>query len=77
MLTSALKRVNVAVVDLSKLAYAGNLSVQRDYLYSLKNNGVGLGSVNKKVPKKFVERTVAIGKLVASGRIVVKTNVKS
>jgi len=51
--------------------------VQRDYLYSLKNNGVGLGSVNKKVPKKFVERTVAIGKLVASGRIVVKTNVKS
>ena len=54
MLTSALKRVNVAVEDLTKLAYAGNLATQRDYLYSLKNNGVGLGSVSKKVPKKFV-----------------------
>jgi basic membrane protein A and related proteins len=77
MLTSALKRVNVAVEDLTKLAYAGNLATQRDYVYSLKNNGVGLGSVNKKVPKKFVAQTVAVGKLVASGKIIVKTNVKS
>jgi basic membrane protein A and related proteins len=76
MLTSALKRVNVAVVDLTKLAYAGNLATQRDYVYSLKNNGVGLGSVSKKVPKKFVVRTVAVGKLIAAGKITVKTNVK-
>jgi basic membrane protein A and related proteins len=77
MLTSALKRVNVAVEDLTKLAYAGNLATQRDYLYSLKNNGVGLGSVSKKVPKKFVVRTVAVGKLIAAGKIAVKTNVKN
>jgi hypothetical protein len=37
---------------------------------------VGLGSVSKKVPKKFVAQTVAVGKLIAAGRITVRTNVK-
>jgi basic membrane protein A and related proteins len=75
MMTSALKRVNVAVEDLTKLAYAGNLTTGRNYVYNLRNNGVGLGSVSKKVPKSFVVRTVAIGQQIASGKIVVKKNV--
>lgn len=75
MMTSALKRVNVAVEDLTKLAYAGNLATGRNYNYNLRNDGVGLGSVNKKVPKSFIAKTVAIGKQIAAGKIVVRTNV--
>jgi basic membrane protein A len=76
MMTSALKRVNVAVQDLTKLAYAGNLNVGGNFNYNLKNNGVGLGSVNSKIPKALVAKTVAIGKQIAAGKIVVKTKVK-
>jgi basic membrane protein A len=76
MLTSALKRVNVAVQDITRLASQGNLKSQRDYLYSLKNNGVGLGSVNKKVKKSLVAKTNAIAKQIGAGRIKVKPIIK-
>jgi len=42
----------------------------------LKNNGVGLGSVNKKVKKSFVAKTNAIGKQIGSGKIKVKPIIK-
>ncbi|MGI8886087.1 MAG: BMP family lipoprotein [Gaiellaceae bacterium] len=76
MLTSALKRVDVAVKDLTRLASDGKLKSQRDYLYSLKNNGVGLGSVNKKVKKSFVAKTNAIAKQIGTGKIKVKATIK-
>jgi basic membrane protein A and related proteins len=76
MMTSALKRVNVAVEDLTKLAYAGNLKTGGNYDYNLRNNGVGLGSVNAKIPKALVAKTNAVAKLVASGKVVVKPVVK-
>jgi basic membrane protein A len=76
MMTSALKRVNVAVADLTKLAYAGNLTTARNYQYNLRNNGVGLGSVSKKVPKAFVAKTVAVGLQIAEGKIKVKPTIK-
>jgi basic membrane protein A len=76
MMTSALKRVNTAVEDLTKLAYAGNFSTQRNYNYNLRNNGVGLGSVNPKISKSIVARTKLIGIQIALGKIVVKSVVK-
>jgi basic membrane protein A len=76
MMTSALKRVDTAVETLTTLAYHGKLKTQKDYVFSLKNNGVGLGSVSPKIPKAFVAKTIAVGKLVGSGRIKVKPVVK-
>ena len=76
MMTSALKLVDKAVMDLTRLAFNGDLKTQRDYLYNLKNGGVGLGSVNKKVSKAFVARTNAIGKQIAAGTIKVKPTIK-
>jgi basic membrane protein A and related proteins len=76
MLTSALKRVDVAVQDITRLASQGRLRSQRDYVYSLKNNGVGLGSVNRRVKKAFVTQTNAIAKQIGSGRIKVKATIK-
>ena len=72
MMTSALKTVNKAVVDLTKLAYAGNLATERDYNYNLRNGGVGLGSVSQKISKAFVAKTKAIGVQIAAGKIKVK-----
>ena len=43
MLTSALKGVDLAVKELTVLAQDGTLQSRRDYVYSLKNNGVRLG----------------------------------
>jgi basic membrane protein A and related proteins len=76
MMTSALKFVNKAVIDLTKLAAEGKLATQKNYVYSLKNGGVGLGSVNKKVKKAFVTQTNVVGKQIASGKLKVKAIVK-
>jgi basic membrane protein A len=76
MMTSALKRVNNAVADLTKLAYAGNLATGRNYNYNLRNNGVGLGSVSKKISKAIVVKTKAVGVQIAAGKIKVKPIIK-
>jgi basic membrane protein A and related proteins len=76
MLTSALKRVDTAVEDVTRKAMAGDFKPQADYTYSLKNDGVGLGSVNKKVKKTFVARTNAIAKQIGAGKIKVKPIIK-
>ena len=54
----------------------GKLKVGGDYVYSLKNNGVGLGTVNKKVPKADIAKTNAIAKQIGAGKIKVKPIVK-
>src|SRR3954463_295329 len=76
MLTSALKRVDKAVMDLTSLAKNGTLKTGKDYTFNLKNGGVSLGSVSPKVPKAYVTKTNAIGKQIASGKIKVKATVK-
>lgn len=76
MLTSALKRVDTAVEDLTQLAFKGKLKTQTDYVFSLKNNGVGLGSVSPKVKKSFVAKTNAIAKQIGAGKIKVKAQIK-
>jgi basic membrane protein A len=76
MMTSALKRVNIAVETLTRLAYSGNLHGGNNYNFNLKNDGVGLGSVSSKIPKSEVAKTVAIGRLIAAGKIVVKPEIK-
>jgi len=76
MLTSALKRVDTSVEDLTALALKGNLKTKKDYVFSLKNDGVGLGSVSPKVPKSFIAKTKAIGKQIGAGKIKVKAVIK-
>lgn len=52
VLTSALKRVDVAVQDLSKKAMDGNFPGGEVVLYGLHEDGVGLAPVNAKAPNK-------------------------
>jgi len=76
IMTSALKKVDKAVEDLTTFAKQGKLKTGGDYLFSLKNGGMGLGSVSPKIPKAYVTKTNAIGKQIAQGKIKVKATVK-
>ena len=48
-------------MDLTTLAKHGKLKTGKDYVFNLKNGGVGLGSVSPKIPKAYVAKTTAIG----------------
>jgi basic membrane protein A len=76
MMTSALKRVDVAVKELTELAEQGKLKSRVDYVYSLKNNGVGLGSVNRRVSRTLIAKTNSIGRQIGRGSIKVKPIIK-
>src|SRR4051794_5501650 len=76
MMTSALKRVDKAVEDLTTLASQGKLKTGGNYTFSLKNQGVGLGSVSPKIPQELVTKTNAIAKQIGAGTIVVKPTIK-
>ena len=52
VLTSALKRVDVAVQDLTKKAMDGNFPGGEVALYGLAEDGVGLAPINAKADKK-------------------------
>ena len=52
VLTSALKRVDVAVKDVSQKTKDGNFPGGKDVLYGLNENGVGLAPINAKAPNK-------------------------
>jgi basic membrane lipoprotein Med (substrate-binding protein (PBP1-ABC) superfamily) len=68
--------VDKAVMDLTGLAKNGTLKTGGDYTFNLKNGGVSLGSVSPKIPRAYVLKTVAVGKLIAAGKIKVKPIVK-
>ena len=76
VMTSALKKVDKAVEDLTTFAKQGKLKTGGNYVFSLKNGGMGIGSVSPKVPKAYVTKTNAIAKQIASGKIKVKATVK-
>ena len=76
MMTSALKKVDKAVEDVTTEAKNGTLKTGGDILFNLKNGGVGLGKVSPKISKAFVAQTLAIGKQIAAGKIKVKAVIK-
>jgi basic membrane protein A len=69
VLTSALKRVDVSVYDTVQQVLDGKFKGGTDSVFSLQNDGVGLGKISPKVPKSFVDKVHAIEKDIASGKI--------
>jgi basic membrane lipoprotein Med (substrate-binding protein (PBP1-ABC) superfamily) len=75
MLTSALKKVDVAVYDLIKQfkKNPGGIKGNADTLFTAKNHGVGYAPLSKKVSKKdrafITNKTNAILAKIASGKI--------
>jgi basic membrane protein A len=77
VLTSAMKRVDTSVYSTIQQVLAGKFAGGTNAVFSLKNNGVGLGKISPKVPKADVTKLRQIAKDVASGKIAnIPTSVK-
>jgi basic membrane protein A len=69
ILTSALKRVDVSVYDTIQQVLDGKFKGGTDLVFSLKNDGVGLGKISPKVSKAFVDKVHQIEKDIAAGKV--------
>jgi basic membrane protein A len=69
IITSAVKRVDVAVETVILSAKRGTYKGGNDLNFNLKNNGVAIGKISKKVPKAFVAKMNALKPQILSGKI--------
>jgi basic membrane protein A len=76
ILTSALKRVDNDVFTTIKQVQSGNFKGGSTFEFTVKNGGIGLGKVSKKVPKSILAKVNAVEKRIASGKIKIPTTVK-
>jgi len=69
ILTSAVKRVDVAVDTVVRSADSGTYRGGRDLGFNLKNKGVAVGKINRRVPKAFKTRMAQLERQILSGKI--------
>jgi len=69
ILTSAVKRVDVSVETVVLAAKNGTYKGGRDLNFNLKNKGVAIGKINRRVPKAFVTKMNQIGAQILAGKI--------
>jgi basic membrane protein A len=69
VLTSALKRVDTSVYATVQQVLAGKFAGGKDAVFSLRNDGVGLGKISPKVPKAFVQQVEVIAQQIKSGKL--------
>jgi basic membrane protein A and related proteins len=69
VLTSAMKRVDTSVYSTIQQVLAGKFAGGTNAVFSLKNNGVGLGKISPKVPKADVAKVRLIAAQISSGKI--------
>ncbi|HMB17708.1 MAG TPA: BMP family ABC transporter substrate-binding protein [Gaiellaceae bacterium] len=73
ILTSALKRVDEAVFETIKSVVDGNWKGGRNLTFGLADDGVGLGTISRKVPQKDLERLDQAKKQIRDHEIEVPT----
>jgi basic membrane protein A len=69
ILTSAVKKVDVAVFDTVKEIKAGTFKGGTTDFFTAQNGGAGIGKISPKVPKADIAKLTAIEKKVESGQI--------
>ena len=69
VLTSALKRVDTSVYSTIQQVLDDKFAGGTDSVFSLKNDGVGLGKISPKVPKADVEKVQELEKQIAAGKV--------
>jgi len=69
ILTSAVKRVDVAVETVVLSAKNDTYNGGTDLNFNLKNNGVAIGKISPRVPKSFITRMNALRPQIISGKI--------
>jgi basic membrane protein A len=68
ILTSAQKKVDVAVFDTAKAAQAGTFKGGEDQIFDLKSDGVGLGKINAD-GQKYADKVDEVKQKIISGQI--------
>ena len=77
VLTSAMKRVDTSVYATIQSVLDGKFKGGTNSVFSLKNQGVGLGKISSKVPQADVTKVNDIAKQIASGKLTdIPTEVK-
>ena len=69
VLTSAMKRVDTSVFSTIQQVLDGKFAGGTNAVFSLKNDGVGLGKISPKVPRADVAKLRQIAKQIAAGTI--------
>jgi basic membrane protein A len=69
IITSAVKKVDLAVSSVIVSVSDGKYKGGTDAVFNLKNNGVAIGKISPKVPKAFVAKMNALRPLIISGKI--------
>jgi len=69
ILTSVVKRLDIAVYDIVKSFRAGRLRGRTDANFDLANGGVGLGKVSLRVPKAYLRQLAPIRAGIVAGKI--------
>jgi basic membrane protein A and related proteins len=75
ILTSAVKRMDVAVFDTIGELARGTLETGRTSRFSLRNGGVGLGAINPGVPRSLKAEIEAVRAEIVAGKIPIATSV--
>jgi basic membrane protein A len=76
MLTSATKKVDLAVEIMTKRAYLDRLKGGVDFLFNVHNGGVGIGRVSPKVPAADLAAVKRVQKQIGAGKIRIKQTIK-
>jgi basic membrane protein A len=69
ILTSAVKRVDVAVFEAIRAAEEGEFEGGTDLVFDLENEGVAIGEISPEVPEEFIERMNELEERILSGEI--------
>jgi basic membrane protein A and related proteins len=77
VLTSALKKVDVAVYDTIKAAQDGSFRGGGDTTFDVASGGVGLGEVAADVPAELVSQVNAVQEDIAAGKVQIPATVAS
>jgi basic membrane protein A len=75
ILTSAVKRLDVAVFDTIELLVRGTLETGRTSRFSLRNGGVGLGGISAAVPRSFKAEIEDVRAEIVAGKISIASSV--
>ena len=75
ILTSAVKRLDVAVFDTIEELVRGTLETGRTSLFSLRNRGVGLGTISAAVPRSFKAEIENVRAEIVAGKIPIASSV--
>jgi basic membrane protein A len=76
ILTSAMKRVDLAVSQTIGLMKTGTFKGGTDTAFNVKNKGVSYGKISSKAPTTLKAKLVAVAKQIAAGKIKISRTIK-